>query len=164
MEAGKTLYLVRHAKSSWSRPDVSDFDRPLNPRGLRDAPEMGRRMKVRRTLPDIIICSPAKRAKETLKYMELNVEQILFNDCVYGAAPGELLEIIRSIQERYNSAMLIGHNPAITLLAGRLSGKPIHNMPTCAIATVRLHCAQWSQTGACAAELLAYEYPKKQLE
>ena len=162
MKAAKTLYLVRHAKSSWSHPDLSDFDRPLNKRGLHDAPEMGRRLKARHTIPELIICSPAQRAIATLEHMKLGVEEVVFDECVYGASPAELLNIIQSIRNRYPSAMLIGHNPAITLLAGRLSGRPIENMPTCSIVTIGLDSDLWSKAGACTAKLLDFDYPKKQ--
>jgi phosphohistidine phosphatase len=161
MPEAKILYLVRHAKSSWNHPELTDFERPLNKRGLHDAPEMGRRMKARGALPEIIICSPAARARETLERMALDVKNVVYDASVYSAAPGELLNTVRAIQNRYRSAMLIGHNPAMTLLAGSLSGQPIDNMPTCAVTTLRLHCEQWSNAGSCAAERIDFDYPKK---
>ena len=161
MKTAKTLYLVRHAKSSWSHSELTDFDRPLNKRGYRDAPEMGRRLKARGALPEIIICSPALRARETLENMQLAVENVVFDESVYAAATGELLTAIRTIKNDFSRAMLIGHNPSITLLAGRLSGHPVDNMPTCAIAEIGLDSDLWSKAGTCSAELLHFDYPRK---
>jgi phosphohistidine phosphatase len=161
MEAGKTLYLVRHAKSSWNHAELTDFDRPLNKRGYRDAPEMGHRLKARGALPEVIICSPARRARETLENMQLGVENVVFDEMVYGAGAGDLLIAVRSIKNSCSRAMLIGHNPSITLLAGRLSGHPVDNMPTCAIAVIGLDSDLWSKAGSCPAELLDFDYPKK---
>ena len=84
----KILYLVRHAKSSWSAADLSDFDRPLNKQGLHDAPEMGQRLKARGSLPGIIRCSPAKRAMMTLESMNMGIEPVVFDEHIYGASTG----------------------------------------------------------------------------
>lgn len=160
MSDHKTLYLVRHAKSSWSAADLSDFDRPLNKRGLRDAPEMGQRLKARGARPGIILCSPAKRAMMTLENMNLGVDHVVFDEHIYGASTGELLEIVHTLSNQHSSAMLIGHNPAMTWLATRLSGVQINNMPTCAIATISLDSDNWSKAGSCPAELLDFDFPK----
>lgn len=161
MTDGKTLYLLRHAESSWSGTDLSDFDRPLNGHGLRDAPEMGRGMKARGAVPEIVLCSSAKRAMQTLENLGLGIENIVFDERIYEASKGELLSIIQSLENRYSSAMLIGHNPAMTWLTTQLSGAHIGNMPTCAIATIELASALWGKAGSCPAKLLDFDYPEK---
>jgi len=160
----KVLYLVRHAKSSWHQPGFSDFDRPLNPRGDRDAPEMGQRLKLRNAVPEIIICSPARRAVETLELMNENMgvpaESIFMQKRIYEASTSTLLEIVRGIDNQFGSAMLIGHNPSLSWLAGELSGKPVQNMPTCSVAAIAMESDQWENTGSAAAGMLFFDYPK----
>ncbi len=161
MTDGKTLYLARHAESSWSGTDLSDVDRSLNERGFRDAPEMGRRLKARGPLPEIILCSPAKRAMQTLEKLDLGIENVVFDEGLYEASTGGLLDIIQSLENRCGSAMLIGHNPAMTWLASRLSGTRIDSMPTCAIATIKLASTHWGKAGSCTATLQNFDYPEK---
>lgn len=161
----KTLYLVRHAKSSWVNPSYSDFDRPLNERGQRDAPEMGRRLKVSGISPEIIICSPARRAVETLDLMnrEMGVatDVIFMQKRIYEASTETLLDIIQAIDNSCDSAMLVGHNPSMTWLAAGLTGTDIQNLPTCSVVTVSLDSHLWIQAGTCSAELQNLDYPKK---
>jgi phosphohistidine phosphatase len=161
MNETKTLYLMRHAKSSWSAADLNDFDRPLNSRGLRDAPEMGRRLTDRGVRPGIILCSPAKRAVQTLEELNLDCGHIQYEECIYAASDRELLTLIRALSDRYRSAMLIGHNPSMSLLAGALSGAQIHNMSTCAVAAIRLEESLWARAGTGTGVLLDMDYPKK---
>lgn len=165
MSGSKTLYLVRHADSSWFNAGESDFDRPLNERGRCDAPEMGRRLKKEAaTLPEIIVCSPAKRARQTLEYLDLGVENVVFDEGIYEASTGDLLKIVQALPNRYRSAMLIGHNPAMSWLTNRLSGMPLANMPTGTIAAVSLTSAYWSKADACPAELQGFYFPGQAAE
>jgi len=161
MTDGKTLYLMRHAESSWSGTDLSDFDRTLNERGIRDAPEMGRRLKVRGPLPEIILCSPAKRAMQTFENMGLGIENVVFDERIYAASTGELLDIIQSLENDCDSAMLIGHNPTMARLISRLSDIRIDSTPTCAIATIGLASTHWRKAGSCTAILHDFDYPEK---
>ena len=156
----KTLYMVRHAKSGWSAADRTDFERPLNHQGLRDAPEMGRRIKRQTPLPEIIFCSPAKRARQTLNALNLGVDTVTFDERIYCASNNDLLEIVRSVSDQYVAAMIIGHNPAMTWLAAQLSGKAFINLPTCAVVSLDLECSQWAKAGTCPATLLNYDYPR----
>ncbi|MDH3981560.1 MAG: histidine phosphatase family protein [Kiritimatiellaceae bacterium] len=155
----KTLYLVRHAKSSWAENEQPDFERPLNHRGLRDAQKMGQRLKEQNAWPEIIVCSPATRAVQTLENLNLEIENVVFNKTVYEAEAVTLLTLIQSLDDQYESAMLIGHNPAITGLAGTLSGTRIENMPACAIATIQLTFNHWKKTGIRPAKLLNIDCP-----
>lgn len=156
----KTLYLVRHAKSSWADLRLSDFDRQLNERGLRDAPEMGQRLKQRKIIPEIILCSPAQRTRQTLELLDLGAEA-LFNERIYEASVDVLLDIIQALDDRFGSAMIIGHNPAIDWLAKELSDIHIERMPTCAVVTLELAAEHWKEAGRCNARLLDYDYPKR---
>ncbi len=160
----KTLYLARHAKSSWVNPSYSDFDRPLNSRGQRDAPEMGRRLKERGVRPDIIVASPARRAVETLELLngELGVDSnsVFMQKRLYEASAETLVDIVRGLDNRYGSALLLGHNPSMTWAAELLSGVPTANLPTCAVAAIELDSNDWSLAGLCTAELLFLVYPK----
>lgn len=160
----KTLYLMRHAKSSWLDPSMLDFDRPLNSRGERDAPEMGHRLVERNAIPEVVICSPARRAVETLEKLNLQLnidpDSIFMQKRIYEASLQTLLEIVRSIDDRYASAMMIGHNPSMTWLASELGGEHIPNMPTCAVVAIGIDAETWSETGKAPAKPLFYDYPK----
>ena len=110
----KSLYLVRHAKSSWTDTGLGDFDRPLNKRGLRDAPEMGRRLNLRNVHPEIILCSPARRTRETLDLLiGKTAGNVHFKQAIYEASDQTLLSLVRTLPDSCTSAMLIGHNPAM---------------------------------------------------
>lgn len=161
MANGKILYLMRHAKSNWSGSDLSDFDRTLNARGFRDAPAIGQRLKARGVLPEIILCSPAKRAMQTLENMDLGIDNVVFDERIYEASMGELLNIIQSLENRYGSAMLIGHNPAMTWLANQLSGARVRSMSTCTIATIELDSTHWGNAASCPVKLMNYDSPDK---
>ncbi len=160
----KTLYLVRHANSDWHN-HLSDFDRPLNKRGLRDAPEMGCQLRKRSLSPDIIISSPAMRARQTAERLATEIcvamESVLFNDRIYEAAPETLMNIIHNVSDRFDSAMLVGHNPSMSWLADLLSGERIGGMPTCGVATLELITDSWKNAGTCPATLLDFDYPKR---
>ena len=146
----KTLYLVRHAKSDWNTGET-DFDRPLNKRGLRDAPEMGRRLKDRGDVPELIVCSTAKRAQQTLAALDLGVANVIHEPRIYEASTGDLLELVQKLDDSVDAAMLIGHNPSMTWLASMLSGVRIEGMPTCSVATIVRDTNRWEAAGAMAA-------------
>ena len=146
----KTLFLVRHAKSSWNEPGLPDKDRPLNDRGKRDAPKMGERLAKRNVKPDLILSSPARRALKTAqiiaKRLDYRLEDILVDDRLYAAEADDLLHVIRELGDKPKSVMLVGHNPELTELAHRLSNK-ITRMPTCAVAELMFDAKWWSSTG-----------------
>ncbi len=158
----KTLYLMRHAKSDW-RIGMDDVDRPLNKRGLRDAPEMGRRLKARQAVPQLIICSPARRTRQTRELLGLEAET-RYDERIYEASVEALLEIIQSLDERVESAMLIGHNPAIAWLINTLAAVELHQLPTCAVATLESGADRWEEFSSRPAALLDLDYPKRKPE
>ncbi|MDZ8119862.1 SixA phosphatase family protein [Pontiella agarivorans] len=161
----KTLYLVRHAKSSWVNPSYSDFDRPLNDRGRHDAPEMGRRLKEKGILPEIIISSPARRATETLdglnRELQVNPDSVFMQKRLYEASTEILIEIIQALNNTADSALIIGHNPSMSWAIEKLSAEPGGNLPTCSVAAIRLDSNDWNLAGICTGELLFIDYPRK---
>lgn len=160
----KTLYLVRHAKSSWKDASLSDRQRPLNKRGLRDAPEMGRRLVEHGRRPDLIISSPAKRAYSTArkiaKKLDYEKSAILIDERLYFAGTGSMLGMLEELDDRHDSVMIVGHNPAMTTFLNVLCETSIHNMPTCAIALVGYDINAWGELTSEDGALLAYDYPK----
>jgi len=161
----KTLYLVRHAKSSWDERGVSDHDRELNARGKRDAPKMGELLAGMGYHPDIIYSSSAKRALTTAKIFAENVgypvENIVVTNRIYEAATKDLVNIINEIDDKFESAMLFGHNPSFTVLSNLLTDKYIDNMPTCSVAAISLNIDSWKEVESDCGKLIAFEYPKK---
>ncbi|WP_157006957.1 SixA phosphatase family protein [Agromyces laixinhei] len=143
----KTLVLMRHAKSSWDSPGLADHDRPLNERGREDAPRMGRRLMERGIEPAVIITSTAERARSTAALVagELGIptERIVADERLYAASVDTMLRVIRSLDDRLECAMLVGHNPEMTDLATRFS-RTIEAMPTAAIAVFSLEAASWA--------------------
>lgn len=160
----KTLYLGRHAKSSWKNMDLADIDRPLNKRGKRDAPFMGKLLADKGIKPDLIISSSAKRAAATAKVIasEINYpeEEIIFDENIYEASGRGLLEIISGTDEEYNSIMLFGHNPGVTVLQNNLSEHFIDNIPTCGVVALEFKTS-WNEIELKSAGFIFFEYPKK---
>lgn len=159
----RTLYLARHAKSSWKDSSLSDFERPLNKRGKNDAPAMGEILKERNVKPDLIISSPAKRAKKTACIIGEKIgypeDKIVFNKDIYEASSRELLSIIHNLNGNINSVMLFGHNPAFTMLNNILGDKYIDNIPTCGVVALQFE-KSWNELNEKSGKLLFFEYPK----
>jgi phosphohistidine phosphatase len=165
MPEKKTLYLVRHAKSSWKDSSLDDAERPLNKRGKRDAPEMGKRLARAGVRPDLITSSPAVRALTTAQNIaeELGIKKsrIDVNEDMYTFNAEGLLEVIRGLDDKLNTVMLVGHNPATTILLNELSGADIDNIPTCGVAHLKMNTESWAQVKSGGAELVSFDYPKK---
>ena len=159
----KKLYLIRHAKSSWDNPGLNDFDRPLNKRGKRDAPFMGKILSDKKISPGIVYSSPAKRAwktaKEICKKINFPVEDIIKKETIYEASTDELLQIIQSIDEKIQSAFLFGHNPGLTSLQNIICEKEIDNIPTCGIVCIGQDCL-WKDVNNNTGRLEFFEFPK----
>ena len=142
----KTLLLLRHAKSDWDDSSLRDFDRPLAARGKRDAPRIGKALRKRGILPDLIISSPAARAKATIEAVTRAAKmslEIRFDEFVYGASSPELIKLIRGLPDTNSFAMLVGHNPGFEDLVGRLSGAH-ERMPTAALACIEFRVDHWA--------------------
>ena len=160
----KTLYLVRHAKSSRDDPRLPDRDRPLNERGMHDAPMMGERLAQRGVRPDVVLSSPALRALTTAelvaKPLGIGPQVITIDNRLYEASPPVLLAVIRALDDTHTSAMIFGHNPEFSELALRLSGGEIANMPTCGVAELHFDTPHWSHLGEAPAVQVRFESPK----
>lgn len=160
----KRLFLIRHAKSSWSDPTLDDFDRPLNKRGKRDAPEMADRLAALDIVPDLMISSPAKRARKTAVQMAkatgYDRNSIRFDEDLYLGSLSYHLHVIENALLKSDTLFLVGHNHTITELAGYLSGTYIDNIPTCGIAAIEFtgHVHEMIQAGG--GKLLFFDFPK----
>ena len=143
----KRLLLLRHAKSSWDDPNLADFDRPLNPRGLATAPFMGELIARRELQPDEIVSSPAKRAMQTALLVKESAgidTSLRFDERIYEASPKSLLQVSSELSDELGSAMLVGHNPGFEGFIGFLTGK-VEPMPTAALAVIDLNIKTWSK-------------------
>lgn len=162
----KTLYLLRHAKSSWDDSSMADIDRPLNDRGEKDAPSMGKRFKKRGILPDLMISSPAVRAQETCRIvahvMGYPEKKIKIEKEVYMADEDQLLSVLKSCAAHGEpgSIMLVGHNPGITYFANRLLDDSIENIPTCGIVACELDIKSWKEIRWACGEREFFDSPK----
>jgi phosphohistidine phosphatase len=161
----KRLTLVRHSKSDWSLPGQQDWDRALNKRGQRDAPEMARRLRARKLKPDAILSSPAVRALATATIMARELKAapsiVRQDERLYLAGPSDMLTVIRELGGDARHLMVFGHNPGITEFANRLSaGDRIDNMPTSAVFTATFAIADWSELDWGSGQDAQFDYPK----
>jgi len=149
-----TLSVLRHAKSSWNNPSLPDRDRPLATRGLTDAPLMGKAMAERGIDPDLVLCSSARRACDTLDLVlpELRVEpKVVYEDALYHASPETMLELLHAIEPGANRVMLVGHNPEIQAFALDLVGSGpkryrdllMTKYPTAGLAVINFAAGLW---------------------
>jgi phosphohistidine phosphatase len=160
----KTLYLVRHAKSSRDDFTVPDRQRPLETRGERDAAKMGRRLLQRHGKPDLIVSSPALRALATAKLLaeglDYKLKRLVVDDRLYAAAMETLIAVIEEIDDKLESVMLVGHNPGFTDLAHCFSSD-ISHMPTCAVAVLAFDVKTWSAVGRGNPARVDFDAPKQ---
>ena len=164
-----TLYLLRHAKSSWDDPHLADHDRPLAPRGRRDARRIGKHLARLGIEPQLVLCSAAERTRETYELLRPALGAsltVVFEEALYAASSDTLLERIRSVLEPTVSVMLIGHNPGLHQLAVVLAstGAELERLgasfPTAALATLTV-ARPWSQLSEADARLAAYVTSKQ---
>ncbi|MGV6475445.1 MULTISPECIES: SixA phosphatase family protein [Azotobacter] len=146
----KKLFLIRHAKSPKEGAAFSDRDRPLAERGRRDLEKMGRRLAKRSIKPDLILSSPALRTLATAegiaRLLDYSLKDIETDDRLYACQADELLDIIRTQDDKLKSVLLVGHNPQLAELARRLSGK-IGRLPTCSVVEFKFDAESWSSVG-----------------
>lgn len=160
----KHLTLIRHAKSDWSDAALSDFDRPLNERGKKAAPKMGKRMVMRGDIPDILLSSPAKRARKTTRLiaqeLEIPKSEIVYHPEIFEAKTKTLIGLISSLSDHEHVA-LTGHNPGLSELAGWLCSESPDWLPTCAVLTIALDIDRWGKIKKGCGHILNYDFPKK---
>ena len=161
----KTLVLIRHAKSSWDFPHLRDYERPLNARGEKDAPEMARRLAKLDIKPDMVCSSGAERAIQTAKtittFLHYPAYEIEVDDRIYHASSKSLLEYIKRIEHPANTIYLVGHNPGLTEFLNLVADENIENIPTCGIAGIEFRIEKWSEVKSGLGKLIFYDYPKK---
>jgi phosphohistidine phosphatase len=160
----KTLLLIRHAKSSWEDAQQNDFDRPLNARGLKDAPMMADRLLDRKVKIDAFISSPAKRARQTCElFMQAFKKEetaMILQSQLYLAQPDVFLQTIQQLSTTLSHVAIFSHNNGITEFANSLAVARIDNMPTCSIFAIRLQTDSWSDFAKAKKELWFFDYPK----
>jgi phosphohistidine phosphatase len=160
----RTLILVRHAKSSWDQPNLADFERVLNQRGLNDAPCIGEVLSKKGIKPDLILSSPAVRAITTagfyadaLKYPR---ESIVTKETIYDRGARHILYLINELDDKYNLVMLFGHNPDLTSLTQYLCDFHEGNLPTCGTVCIDFDTDTWSNVGEEKGKLRFFVSPK----
>ncbi|HTQ63630.1 MAG TPA: histidine phosphatase family protein [Puia sp.] len=164
----KIILLIRHAKSSWDNSALNDFDRPLNERGKKNAPEMARRLLKQNIKIDLFISSPAKRAKTTAKLFmqefKRKEKEILLVPQLYHADNDAFNTVIQSMDDSINNIAIFSHNPGITDFANSLCEVSIDNIPTCGIFGISINTDQWNEFSKNKKEFLFFDYPKSEIE
>ena len=161
----KRLLILRHAKSSWNHPELSDFERPLNKRGRQAAPRMGRWIAKNNLTPGVVICSTAKRAQQTYQLVQGVVNwdvETVHADELYLAPAHTYIQHLSLLPDNIPTAMVIGHNPGMEELVSQLSGE-YRSMPTCALAVITLDVDVWSQLSAnvCSGQIQHHVLPRE---
>lgn len=162
----KTLLVLRHAKSSWNDSGLADHDRPLNERGERDAPRIGDLVRQQRVTPDLIVSSDAVRARMTAEAVAHSAGyagEIQFENLLYGAAPDDILVVLRAAEPHATIVMIVGHNPGLEALVGHLTGER-QDMPTAALAQIELPIDRWRDLDESTRGTLVELWRPKELE
>jgi phosphohistidine phosphatase len=161
----RRLVLLRHAKSSWSNPSMSDWERPLNERGRRDAPVIAHRMRANSIRVNLVVCSDAVRTRETLDlFLPIlgNEEEVVLEKRIYEADLQSLLSVTQGLPDKHETVLLIGHNPGLSLLTLYYTGELVE-MPTCAYVVIEFEIDSWIGLSRDMGILCSFEYPKKGL-
>ncbi|HEX6889606.1 MAG TPA: histidine phosphatase family protein [Chryseolinea sp.] len=162
----KTLFVIRHAKSSWDASNVDDFERPLNERGKRDAPRMGKRLKEKDIHVDQMISSPAKRAyytaKKIAKVLNYPKDDIKTDRRLYHADEETILTVVRELKDNRKTVMIFGHNPGLSEFVNSLMDgqQDIDNIPTCGVVAFQFDSETWADVNWGKGKMLFFDYPK----
>jgi phosphohistidine phosphatase len=165
----KTLYLLRHAKSSWDDPSLADHDRPLAPRGRRASKAIAGYLQRHAITPSLVLCSSSRRTRETLEQISAAFDKgadVRIEESLYATSATRLLEMLQGVDSRVSSVMLIGHDPSIRELALNLAGSGSRlerlreKFPTGALATLAFR-GSWSELRPGTAELVAFVKPRE---
>lgn len=166
MSSKRILYVIRHAKSSWDYEGVADLDRPLKYRGISNAYEMARRLKINRDHPDFIISSPAIRALHTAmifkKVFNLPDKHLIINSALYSCGPDEILDVIKSQDAAIKRIMIFGHNPDFSELVSHLTKKIHLDLPTCGMARLEFDAGDWNSISLENVKSEHVDFPKKE--
>lgn len=161
----REILLIRHAKSSWDNPNLTDFDRPLAERGLRDAPVMANELAKHRIPIDLVIASPSVRTTQTLEYfratLKIPQERIVWDSTVFHSSTENLLRILSALDDSVRHVVFVGHNPSMTDLSNALqSDTLIDNVPTCGIVHISGSWSSWKELRQQKGKLEFFLYPK----
>ncbi len=164
----KIVTLIRHAKSSWDNSNLSDFERPLNARGRRDAEFMSKLLPSLLPDPGIIYCSKAERARETAQYFiesyNLPIEKVVYDYGIYENGIRYIIKLLKQLPDELTNVTIIGHNPDLTAFGNAFSGTYFDNIPTCGILSIELDLNNWADFSHNIGKIKFYEYPKKYLK
>lgn len=170
----RRLFLLRHAKSSWAHSTLEDFERPLNERGIKAAAAMGHYMSRQGLLPEIVLCSPSRRTRETLDGLKGGLGHVLakvpvdYNDAIYEASFIDLLTVLRGVDREYKTILMIGHCPGIAhlstmLVDGQGDAKALAKLddkfPTGSLAVLNSVIKEWDELGQASCSLAAFIRP-----
>lgn len=161
------LMIIRHAKSSWEDDTLSDFERPLNDRGRREAADMAQLLAETGWRPDLIVCSTAVRASQTMEFFRSAIDpegriELRMEPDIYDATTATLLDIVNGLPSKAKKVMVFGHNPGFSKLLAFLSGE-YYDLPTCACALVQMEIGEWIYLYENCGTLKSYHYPVKKL-
>lgn len=163
----KTLIIVRHAKSSWAVVGEKDFDRALNDRGKKDAPQMASRLKEKGLKVDLFVSSPARRARKTARYFaeayKVDKKDIMLIDMLYEPTLEAFYHTVKNLDDAYKTVAVFAHNPAITYFVNTLTNVHTDNMPTCGVFAVQINTDNWAQFKESEKQFLFFDYPKNPL-
>lgn len=168
MKQLKILHVVRHAKSSWDLDSIADIDRTLKEKGIRDAYNISRKLKLNEMIPEKIITSPANRALHTAlifaRVFEFPAAMIEISDALYESSTDKMLELIRKTDEKYGSVMICGHNPHATEIANCFLKNRLDNVPTSGVVTLKFKSESWAGIDRKNLEDHLFNFPKKDEE
>jgi phosphohistidine phosphatase len=160
----KTLFLIRHAKSSWKDCTIDDHERPLNQRGKDNTPIMANRLHQLGIKPDALFSSTAQRAASTAQvfaeHLDFPQPKISYDPGLYLASAGMLQDFVGKIENSLNSVLIFGHNPGLTLLVAQVWGLPINHIPTCGIVSLSFKNATWEEASSQLPSGATFDFPK----
>lgn len=161
----KELLIIRHAKSSWDNPHLTDFFRPLNKRGLRDAPAMAAKIGERNIALDLLLTSDAKRAYATCLFFseQFPKAKIEVDSRLYEALPKIFYEVIADIDNQYSSVAVFAHNTGITDFVNQLTNVHVDAVPTCGVFAVKINIDNWKDFQKGKKVFWFFDYPKNLL-
>jgi phosphohistidine phosphatase len=165
MPLKKSLFIVRHAKSTWDYENISDIDRPLKLSGIQDAYEMARRLKINGNVPEYLISSPANRALHTanifLNVLGLSYDRLRIEPQFYSKGTEEIFSFIKSMSSSWHKVMIFGHNPDFSELARQFARQPFLELPTCGIIIFTFECKEWADINKDNLKTESIDFPKK---
>lgn len=157
--------MIRHAKSSWSDSSLADWERPLNQRGQRDAPEMAERLAASEADVELLVTSPAERARQTAQafadVLRLDDDELAVEGRLYGADEEDWMDVVGSLPRYLESVAMVGHNPGLTEFVNMFLNEALHNIPTCGIARLQFEIDDWEQIYQAEQVHAVYSIPKR---